>query len=248
MGNQPSRPRHGARIQVIGAGLSRTGTASLSAALSCLLSGPVYHCGTQICRGSPSEILTWIDILNIFPARTPRDLSKMHNLLQDRLDGFVAVTDAPAAGLVPELLQLFPDAKRSMTGLVSAATLWFLRAVLLPLPGLRYIPAFTERLQRQWGVLYDEKGVHTRLTYERHIAWLKEVVPEDRLVFFDVRDGWDPLCASLGLETPDVAFPNINDGAAIEAFAQETIRKGLMWWAVYLGGIAAGGVYWEYFS
>lgn len=48
-------PEPGARVQVIGAGLPRTGTTSFCAALSVLLKAPVYHAGVQYGAGSPNE-------------------------------------------------------------------------------------------------------------------------------------------------------------------------------------------------
>jgi hypothetical protein len=45
----PQKPTDKTRkIQVIGSGMGRTGTMSLSAALERLLDGKVYHCGTMI--------------------------------------------------------------------------------------------------------------------------------------------------------------------------------------------------------
>jgi hypothetical protein len=55
MGQKVSVPKAGAEIQVIGAGLPRTGTASFSAALEILLDGPTYHGGTQISRAHLSK-------------------------------------------------------------------------------------------------------------------------------------------------------------------------------------------------
>ena len=72
------------------------------------------------------------------------------------------------------------------------------------------------------------------------MAWLKKTVPEDRLIFFDVKDGWGPLCKALGKEVPkDVAFPNINDGEAIERFAKTHVQRGMIRWAVvFCTGVA----------
>ncbi len=67
MGNQPSAPKPGTEFQVIGAGLSRTGTASFSEALRILLGGPVYHCGTQTSIGKPVEIESWIKLMSHWP-------------------------------------------------------------------------------------------------------------------------------------------------------------------------------------
>lgn len=54
-----------------------------------------------------------------------------------------------------------------------------------------------------------------RQHWERHMSYLKKVVPENTLVYFDVKNGWGPLCEVLGEEVPDVEFPRINDGRAI---------------------------------
>jgi Sulfotransferase domain len=48
------------KIEVIGAGIGRTGTMSFSAALEKLLSGPVYHSGNMLisdeeCENMPSR-------------------------------------------------------------------------------------------------------------------------------------------------------------------------------------------------
>jgi hypothetical protein len=57
----PERPspqdKNYRRIQVIGAGIGRTGTKSLSAALERLLGGKVYHSGTLIIQDEQGEIL-----------------------------------------------------------------------------------------------------------------------------------------------------------------------------------------------
>lgn len=49
MGGVPSKPGDAAtQLQVIGAGYSRTGTASMQLALEKVLQGPVMHGGTHI--------------------------------------------------------------------------------------------------------------------------------------------------------------------------------------------------------
>ena len=252
MGQQASVPKPGANFQVIGAGLSRTGTASFSRALEILLDGPVYHGGTQTTLGPEVEITSWIKILSHWPPRNDADARLIRDLMASRLDGYTAITDTPGSGLVPELMALYPSATvictvrdpaswvKSLEGVSNAATMWFLRGVLFPLPTLRYFVDFINVLSEAWIELYGERGPLTRLTYDRHIAWLKEVVPEDRLVFFDVKDGWEPLCKALGKEVPDgVPFPRINDGEAIDRFAKKHVRRGLVRWAGMVAGVVA---------
>ena len=49
--------------------------------------------------------------------------------------------------------------------------------------------------------------------FNSHVAEVKRFVPPDRLLVFDVREGWFPLCAFLDKPIPDAPFPNINDAA-----------------------------------
>ncbi|KAL8706965.1 MAG: hypothetical protein Q9201_000013 [Fulgogasparrea decipioides] len=252
MGQQASVPRPGTKLQVIGAGLSRTGTASFSRALEILLDGPIYHGGTQTTMGPEIEIKSWIKVLSHWPPQTDSDKRLIQGLIISRLDGYAATTDAPASGLVPELLELYPDAKvictvrdpkaweKSMETVSNTATMWFLRGVLFPLPALRYFVDYINVLRPAWIKLYGEREPVTTLTYDRHIAWLKKVVPADRLVFYDVKDGWGPLCAALGKQVPEgIPFPRINDGEAIDRFAKKQVQRGLVRWAQILAAVLA---------
>lgn len=235
-------------MQVIGAGLPRTGTASFSEALRILLKGPIYHGGTQMTQGPEADIRGWIDILSRLPARTPREKEEQHALLHQRLDGYAAVMDSPACGFGPELLEMYPDAmvvcttrdpaswERSMAGIANVATMWFLRAVLFPLPTMRFFPDYINGLRDQYIHLYGEAEPLTQDVYHKHVTWLKDVVPAERLVFFDVKDGWEPLCKALGKEVPDAPFPKINDSEAIDRLAAKMVGRGLKRWAVILGG------------
>ncbi|PYH49306.1 sulfotransferase family protein [Aspergillus saccharolyticus JOP 1030-1] len=259
MGQTASAPRPGTQLQVIGAGLPRTGTASFSAALSILLDGPVYHGGTQLTRGPPGELKAWVRILRCWLAGGEQQWGECQRLLRHQLDGYAAITDAPGCQLLPELMALYPDAKvictvrdpvsweKSMAQVHSFTRLGCLKLLLLPLPGMRHFVEFTWLLRRQWCRLYaDDQSLTSvqqvsgtlihRGIYERHIAWLEANVPADRVVFVDVRDGWEPLCRALGKEVhPDIPFPRINDADAIARTGREYIRRAMVRWVGILG-------------
>lgn len=40
---------------------------------------------------------------------------------------------------------------------------------------------------------------------------MRELTPPERLLIFDPKDGWEPLCKHLGKPIPDVPFPHVND-------------------------------------
>lgn len=250
MGQKPSVAHPGKKIQVIGAGLPRTGTASFSAALSILLNGPVYHSGTQITLGPESEIKSWIRILRLWGTGQPDDRKAALSLMESTLDGYVAITDSPGDQLVPELLEVYPDAlvivttrdpqlwERSMSQVAGLATLWFLRVVLLPLPGMRWFVDYINELEVLWMKVFGVNRPHVGV-YEKHLERLKAVVPSERLLFFNVKDGWEPLCNMLGVEVPDVPFPRINDSEAIDRTAQYHIRRGLLRWGFVVAVVGA---------
>ena len=42
-------------------------------------------------------------------------------------------------------------------------------------------------------------------------AWRDAGVPAEKLLVFEVREGWGPLCEFLGVEEPAKPFPRLND-------------------------------------
>lgn len=81
------------------------------------------------------------------------------------------------------------------------------------------------------------------------MAYLERTVPKDKLMYFDVRDGWGPLCKALNVDVPiGVEFPEINDGKAIEEFAKKQVQRGLRKWAMLVGGYGLGAaIVWRFF-
>ncbi len=48
-------------------------------------------------------------------------------------------------------------------------------------------------------------------SYEEHNRRVREVVPPNRLLVYDVRDGWEPLCQFLEVhKCPEMPFPKTN--------------------------------------
>ena len=51
---------------------------------------------------------------------------------------------------------------------------------------------------------------------EFYKEWVKEVtrnVTKDRVLMFNVKEGWEPLCKHLGMEKPEQPFPYVNSTA-----------------------------------
>jgi hypothetical protein len=81
------------------------------------------------------------------------------------------------------------------------------------------------RLQMQMArklVLQDTFGgsvekSHAIAVFNRHNDEVKQAFGPDRLLVFDVKEGWAPLCRFLEVAEPNEPFPRLNDTATIRA-------------------------------
>jgi hypothetical protein len=65
--------------------------------------------------------------------------------------------------------------------------------------------------------------------FKRHTQEVRDAIDPARLLVFDVREGWAPLCRFLEVPVPDEPFPRLNDTATTQALLRlmaESIRKG----------------------
>lgn len=60
-------------------------------------------------------------------------------------------------------------------------------------------------------VAVEESLESSRDYFEKWNNSVREVVPKDRLLEFDPKQGWDPICKFLGVPIPEVPFPRLND-------------------------------------
>jgi hypothetical protein len=73
-----------------------------------------------------------------------------------------------------------------------------------------------QEMWRQSGLLGAGAGAEPgelAAAIERYNAEVIATVPEDRLLVWSVTDGWEPLCAFLGIDVPEAPFPNLNDSS-----------------------------------
>ncbi|KAI1413779.1 hypothetical protein F5Y13DRAFT_160040 [Hypoxylon sp. FL1857] len=90
-----------------------------------------------------------------------------------------------------------------------------------------------------------EVEANAKAAYTEYYRRIREMVPPERRLEYKMGDGWEPLCAFLGKEVPDVPFPRLNDRKTHRAGDSKrkatillaTLRKA---YVVVLPGIALG--------
>ncbi len=198
-------------IKVIGAGLGRTGTLSLSKALSLLGFGPCYH--MYELRGDSTKIDDWLEV--------QEGRANWQKIYQ----GYQATTDFPGCLYYKELLDAYPDAKVVLTvrdperwyqsvyntiyKISHLAPKWFL---LLSPKAAKLNRLVSRGVDKE---LFDDRfedKEHAISVFNQHIENVKAAIPAEQLLIYQVKQGWKPLCDFLEVPVPvDQTFPNVND-------------------------------------
>lgn len=209
-------------LQVIAVGPPRTGTTSIKAALLQLGFGRCMHMDELF--NQPRLVDYWVELFDT--GDTDFDA-----LFAD----YRSSTDFPGCLAYHELLERYPDARfivnyrdpeswyASMLSTVYAVvpkTNEAKQALLakgIAEPRFRSI-AKTLDLVNDYlleglfaGAFTDKEATLER--YHRFFADLRDAIPADRRLDYDVREGWEPLCAFLQLPVPEGAFPVKNQRA-----------------------------------
>src|SRR5438874_1763910 len=83
-------------------------------------------------------------------------------------------------------------------------------------------------LERLFQGRFEDRGFATEV-YRDHLTEVQERVPPERLLVYEVSQGWGPLCAFLGVPVPDKPFPRLND---TKAFQRRNTAMTVVSWAV----------------
>jgi nitrate reductase NapE component len=214
-------------LRIIGAGLGRTGTLSLHAALERLGYAPCEHMTN--CFAHPERFALWLEAARHKRAGEPIDWRPL-------FEGYRATVDWPGAFFWRELVAAHPEAKVILTVRdperwydSTRTTIYAASEARTATPRARLVSGFIAWLDPRAGrgfrtvqeTVWDgtmrgkflDRDEALQI-FDAHNREVQETVPADRLLVFDVKQGWEPLCAFLGLRAPaGEPFPHVNDAA-----------------------------------
>ena len=198
-------------LEFIGAGFGRTGTHSLKKAIEIVGLGPCHH--MYEVRRSPEQLALWTDISR---GGAPE--------WSHVFEGFRSQVDWPGSCFWHELATYYPTAKVILT--VREPDAWYhsISRTILPSSELGRIEDESAEgrsgsdiiyrlvLERIFGGRLAEKD-HAIRVFNDHVDRVVRELPPERLLVYNVKDGWGPLADFLGVPVPDVPFPSGNSVA-----------------------------------
>ncbi|KAJ6596325.1 P-loop containing nucleoside triphosphate hydrolase protein [Mycena vulgaris] len=228
-----------APMEVLVLGFCRTGTASMRAALALLGYGNAHHIGRAM--SNPAEVDAWnaaIDAKFHKRGTVHQGREEWDRLLGD----FRAVADVPGILFAEELIHAYSDAKVILT--TRNPDRWwtsFHETLLVMLGGKytrlarwldpqgygKFVPFARRNLEILLGPLDVLEEASAKRRYTAYYADIQRLVPPQRLLEYEMGEGWGRLCAFLGKEEPGVAFPHKNDARMILEGSRRQI------WGIY---------------
>lgn len=204
-------------MHVIGAGLPRTGTLTQKLALEQLGLGPCYHWVNIIADLDQVEL--WHRALDGEP------------LWETIFDGHQSAVDWPGGFFYRELAEAYPQAKVLLS--VRDAEPWersYRETIWDMCFGdslISHLSAARREIDPRWRrylLLVDRMlwGERSPFAHGRAPAQLmqqmvdynegvKQSIPSERLLVWEVSDGWEPLCDFLQVPLPEGPLPHEND-------------------------------------
>lgn len=160
----------------------------------------------------------------------------------------VAVTDAAASCFAAELIAAYPDAKVILnvrdldrwhasavknlcTAINDTWTVWlcWFHPTLWWMYHCHQRVLWSRLFRCTDSTLKSGIEVNGKWIYREHCAMIKGLVPQERLLEWDVVDGWEPLCKFLEKDVPKEDFPRTNDAAAFHHRTHDDLdRQGLI--------------------
>ena len=212
-------------MKIICVGIGKTGTKSISKALR-HLGYTVFDWEEQVVDFQDH----WVDV---FQNGAQLDVKRVYQHAD-------AVVDAPGNFFWEEILEAYPDSKVILSEREEDSWLKSLVNQLQVFEAVisrRFLAVLSPTSRKQIFILYshltailgsaDPKSASVlRTRYRMHNHRVKSLVPPEKLLVYNVKQGWKPLCDFLGCEVPTVAFPHENVKGEIAEVPLSETRSG----------------------
>jgi hypothetical protein len=205
-------------IKVIGSGMGRTGTHSLKLALEQLGFSKCYHM---------MELFNNPDGIAYFNKAEAGEQVDWDSLFT----GYQSAVDYPVARYYKEVFAKYPDAKvihtvrdpESWYKSCTETIFWASRPsagrmvkMMVQLPFSSVLRKRLPILKYNGKILSGEFGndlsnkAEVIKRFNAHTEAVQKQIPKEKLLVYNVKEGWEPLCKFLGVAVPTTPFPVSN--------------------------------------
>ena len=209
-------------MKIICAGVGKTGTKSIAKALR--------HLGFTVFDWEEQTFDFQDHWVDVFQNGAQLDVKRVYQHAD-------AIVDAPGNFFWEEILEAYPDSKVILSEREEDS---WLKSVVNQLQVIeavisrRFLCVLSPTSRKQLFVTYSvinalvgsanpKSAIILRQRYREHNHRVKSLVPPEKLLVYNVKQGWEPLCDFLGCEVPTIAFPHENiKGEIAEAPLSET--------------------------
>lgn len=189
-------------MKVIGAGLGGTGTLQAKAALEVLGFRPCYQVAEVAKHPEHAEL--WLAVAKGEPVSW-----------QAIFASYESCVDFPASVFYADLMEVYPDAKVLLTVRDPARSYDRVRETIFKLSTTSDSPLPPVLRQAFATIVWDglfggkfEDREHALDVFRRWVDEVAATVDPDRLLIYDVAEGWEPLARFLGVGVPEEPFPS----------------------------------------
>ena len=235
-------------MKIICVGYAKTGTKSIAKALR--------HLGLTVFDWEEQAfdfLDHWVDV---FQNGTEPDVKRVYKNAD-------AAVDMPGTFFYEEIMEAFPDCKVILSereedswikSFVNQMELIYAADVIPSSPSnmFRKMLSMFSPTGKKMGYVGESyfdaffgsrnpKSTYVfRKRYRIHNHRVKSIVPADKLLVYNVKQGWKPLCDFLACEVPTVPFPHENINSEITAKFPMTRFGRQVKWEVQRGVLAVG--------
>jgi len=226
-------------LKIIGAGLGRTGTLSLKNALEKLGYSKCYHMSELMM--DTSRLKYW------------KQLEKEgHTDFAALFEGYQSITDNPGCIYYKEFFKQYPNAKVILT--VRDAEKWYestlktifdvtpksfgekLRIMFKTITSThvrKLAPVFKYADDAIWQGFFEGNFIDKDWAIKKfnaHTEEVKNTIPADQLLIYEVSEGWEPLCKFLNCPVPTETFPYTNKRQGFAKKIEKVMKTGIVDW------------------
>ena len=135
--------------------------------------------------------------------------------------GYLATVDSPGCDIYQDLMILYPKAKvilsvrendeawwKSFSSTLAVLATKRFKWLAYPVPFLRCMNTLTHVMFNRWMRLAGTNALGPEI-HRAHNEDVQSNVPSEKLLVYNVKMGWKPLCEFLNVPIPDEPFPNL---------------------------------------